>query len=312
MDKKVFCTIFTPTYNRKELIKRLYDSLCSQEEKNFEWLVVDDGSTDNTEKLFEELCEKDNGFNIIYKKKENGGKHRAINYGLDYANGEVFAIVDSDDYLTSNAVLKIREYFEDIKTNNKNNIKFAGVVAQKCYENNNLVGTSFNGDFLDAKSNERRKYKITGDKFEIYYTNILKNNRFPEIENEKFMTEAIVWTRIAAKGYYLRWYKDNIYVCEYLEGGLTDSRERLIEDSPIGYAEYIKEQVKYGNITIKQKLGYYSFYYKIRKNKQKIFKIAKELDTNVLVIYIAYILRRVIEKMRRINGKRKKGKIKNI
>lgn len=302
MSKSVFCTICTPTYNRKELLERLYNSLCEQEDKDFEWLVIDDGSTDNTEEMLKEICEKQNHFKIIYKKKENGGKHRAINYGLDYANGVVFAIVDSDDYLTTNAVSKIREYFDDIANNNPNGKKFAGAVAQKCYENNKIVGTTFEGNVIDAKSTERRKYKIDGDKFEIYYTEILKQNRFPEIENEKFMTEAILWTRIASQGYYLRWYKDNIYVCEYLDGGLTDSRERLIENSPKGYALYIKEQVKYGEITLKQKLGYYSFYYKIRRKSKNMIEIAKELDTNIFIIYIAHIMRNLIEKVRHVNG----------
>ena len=304
MDKGIFCTICTPTYNRKQLIKKLYDSLCEQEDKDFEWLVIDDGSTDGTNEMFEELCEKGHEFNIIYIKKENGGKHRAINYGLDYANGKVFAIVDSDDYLTPDAVKKIKEYFEDISNNNQDGKKFAGVVAQKCYENNKNVGTTFKGNVIDAKSTERRKYKIDGDKFEIYYTEILKENRFPVVENEKFMTEAILWTRIAAQDYYLRWHNDNIYVCEYLEGGLTDSREKLIANSPKGYGMYIKEQVKYGDITLKQKLGYYSFYYKIRKNNKNIKDIAKELDTNIFIIYIAYIMRKLIESLRSKNGEK--------
>lgn len=304
MNKDVFCTICTPTYNRKELIKRLYDSLCKQENKDFEWLVIDDGSIDNTNELFEELCKKNNEFNIVYKNKENGGKHTAINYGLDYAKGKVFAIVDSDDYLKPNAVKKIKEYFEDLANNNSESKKFAGVVAQKCYENNKNVGTTFEGNVIDAKSTERKKYKIDGDKFEIYYTEILKENRFPVVENEKFMTEAILWNRIATQGYYLRWHNDNIYVCEYLEGGLTDSREKMIENSPKGYALYIKEQVKYGTITLKQKLGYYSFYYKIRRKNKNIKEISKELNTNIFIIYMAYIMRSLIERLRHINGEK--------
>lgn len=300
MENKVFCTVCTPTYNRKDLITKLYDSLCKQKNKDFEWLVIDDGSTDETDKLFKELAKKENGFNIVYKKKKNGGKHTAINYGLDFANGEVFAIVDSDDYLTSNAISKIKEYFEDIENNNKDNKKFVGVSAQRCYSNMKSIGTTFAGDYVDAKSNERRKYNITGDKFEIYYTKILKDNRFPEIKNEKFMTEAILWTRIANQGYYLRWYNDNLYVCEYLEGGLTDTREKLVEKSPVGYSMYIKEQVKYGDITFKQKLGHYSFYYKIRRKSKSIKEIAKELNTNIFIIYISYIIRNIIEKVRKI------------
>jgi len=302
MENKIFCTICTPTYNRKELLKRLYNSLCEQEDKDFEWLVIDDGSTDNTKELFDELCNEKAQINIKYMKTENGGKHRAINYALDYANGKVFAIVDSDDCLTKDAVKKIKEYFQDVATNNKNNKKFAGVVAQRCYNSKKAIGSTFKGQTIDAKSNERKKYKIDGDKFEIYYTEILKNNRFPEIENEKFMTEAILWTRIASQGYYLRWYQDKIYLCEYLEGGLTDNREKLIESSPIGYALYIKEQVKYGEISLKQKLGYYSFYYKIRKSKKNLKEISKEIDANMFLVSIAYTIRKLVEKARHLDG----------
>ena len=302
MENKVFCTIFTPTYNRKEKLEKLYDSLTAQEEKNFEWLIVDDGSTDNTEILIKEIAKKEKEFNIIYKKTENGGKHRAINYGLNYANGKVFAIVDSDDYLLPCAVRRIREYFEDIEKNKNGEIKFAGVAAQRGYNEEKSIGKTFDGKYIDAKSTERRKNNIEGDKFEIYYTQILRENRFPEIDGEKFMTEAIVWTRIAYKDYYLRWYNDIIYICEYLKGGLTDTREKLIEASPKGYALYIKEQVRYGNITLKQKLGYYSFYYKILRKHKKINEIANELETNSFVLYFSYLIRKIIEKLRNENG----------
>ena len=97
MNNKVFCTVFTPAYNRKELLYRLYESLVEQTSKDFEWVIIDDGSTDGTDDMIASI--KEDSFSIIYKKVENGGKHRAINRGLDIAEGEVFAIVDSDDYL---------------------------------------------------------------------------------------------------------------------------------------------------------------------------------------------------------------------
>lgn len=293
MKNHVFCTILTPTYNRMDLLKRLYASLCEQDNNDFEWLVIDDGSTDQTEKMIEDLKKKTEKFNIVYRKTENGGKHRAINYGVDYANGEVIAIVDSDDYLTPNAIQKIKEYFEDIAKQNK---KFAGVAAQKGYSTEEAVGTTSKINAIDAKNTERKKYGIEGDKFEIFYTEVLKNNKFPEIENEKFMTEALLWTRIANQGYYLRWYNDILYICEYLPGGLTDSREKLVEQSPLGYALFIKEQVKFGNISWKQKLGYYSFYYKIRRKTASLKDIAKELETNQMIIYLAFLIRKMLKR----------------
>ena len=100
-------TIFTPTYNRAYSLERLYKSLVTQSLKDFEWLVVDDGSTDNTEELINKFV-SDNKVKICYFKQENGGKHRAINRGAAMAQGDYFLIVDSDDYLTSDAVESIK------------------------------------------------------------------------------------------------------------------------------------------------------------------------------------------------------------
>lgn len=304
MNNNFLCTIFTLTYNRAYLLMRLYNSLREQKCKNFEWLIVDDGSTDNTEEVIKSFQEKsDNGFDIVYIKTKNGGKHRAINKGLDYAQGEVFAIVDSDDFLTADAVEKINIYFEEISNKNVKK-KMAGIAMQKGYNNDRAVGNTFKGQKIDAKTTERRKYHIEGDKFEIFYTEVLKNNMFPEIENEKFMTEAIVWTRIARAGYYLRWYNDIVYICEYQPNGLTDNREKLIKNSPKGYALYIKEQVEFGNISIKQKLGYYSFYYNVMKEEKNIREIANELNTNALIIKVSIILRRILRRNKVANEKK--------
>ena len=97
-------TIFTPTYNRRQLIDNLYQSLLAQSNKSFEWLVVDDGSTDDSEEYFSKLLSKPQPFTIRYIKQENGGKHRAINRGVQNANGELFFIVDSDDTLLPNTI----------------------------------------------------------------------------------------------------------------------------------------------------------------------------------------------------------------
>ena len=100
-------TVFTPTYNRGYIIDNLFQSLKRQSYTDFEWIVIDDGSDDDTENMFQKFQSVDNGFPIIYKKVNNGGKHRAINTGLNLAKGELFFIVDSDDYLTDSALERI-------------------------------------------------------------------------------------------------------------------------------------------------------------------------------------------------------------
>lgn len=295
---EIFCTVFTPAYNRSELMLRLYESLCMQQVKNFEWVIVDDGSTDKTEEIFAQLTDPE--FRIIYKKVSNGGKHRAINHGLSIASGKVFAIVDSDDYLTSDATRRIEEYFSSIEFENK---KFAGVAAQKCYNHLDAVGTTFKGEFVDATSLERSRYNINGDKFEIFYTDVLKANPFPEIDGEKFLSEAVVWNRIAAQGYCIRWYNDKLYICDYLEGGLTDGREKCFEKSPKGYLLYINELVKFGALSFKQKMGHYSLYYKIRRKYSTLKRTAAELGISTVLLWIMYCLRVIIDSVRKSRRK---------
>ena len=97
-------TVFTPTYNRSYIIERLYHSLKRQTFRDFEWIVIDDGSTDDTELRFTQIQNDSNDFPIHYIKTANGGKHRAINKGVTRASGELFYIVDSDDFLPDDAL----------------------------------------------------------------------------------------------------------------------------------------------------------------------------------------------------------------
>jgi len=297
--ENVFCTVFTPAYNRRDLMMRLYESLCVQYAKNFEWVIVDDGSTDGTEEVFSTLAS--DTFNIVYKKVENGGKHRAINKGLELASGKVFAIVDSDDWLPPDATKKIEKYFHEIEEEEK---KFAGIALKKADGDTEIsVGTTFQGESVDATVLERKKYNINGDKFEVFYTEVLRNYPFPSFPDEKFMSEAVVWNRIAADGYMLRWYNDNAYFCNYLEGGLTDSHERCLENSPQGYLLYIKELVKWNVLSFKQKMGHFSLYRKIRRKKDGWRVTAKELDTSVLLLWFMYYVRIIIDEIRNLRSK---------
>lgn len=218
-----FITIFTPTYNRRQLIERLYQSLLQQTQKKFEWLVVDDGSTDDTENYFNQLLSKQQSFSIRYIKQENGGKHRAINRGVKNAKGELFFIVDSDDYLTENAVEKINQWVKTLDDSHK----WAGIAGLRGQTKNRVLGQhNSSSKFIDAKNNERRKCKLLGDKAEIYFTDVLKKYPFPEISGENFISEELVWNAIARDGYYLRWFNEIIYICDYLEGGLTKNNTK--------------------------------------------------------------------------------------
>lgn len=230
-------TVFTPTYNRAYIIHNLYRSLQRQTDKNFEWIVIDDGSSDDTEMLFQKWTTEKNEFSIIYYKIENGGKHRAINKAVYMASAEAFFIVDSDDYLVDNAVEKIIKWFEPIY----HICEYAGVSGLKGYEREKPVGGwgTFIGEYVDATNLERIQYGLLKDKAEVYKTSVLKKYPFPEFEGENFLTEGIVWNQIAMDGYKIRWFKEVIYICDYLEDGLTKCGYKRYILNPKGYMAYL-------------------------------------------------------------------------
>lgn len=239
-------TIFTPTYNRADLLPRLFASLCTQTCKEFEWLIIDDGSTDNTNEVVKGF-EAD--FPIRYKKKPNGGKHTAINLGTKLAEGELFFIADSDDYLPCDAVENVLKAWRGVEQK----VHFGGVCGLDGYEGGKIVGSGLPQDIMDATYTDiRSRYGVTGDMKEVYKTSVMREFPFPEIEGECFCPEALIWNRIAKK-YPLRYFNKIIYMADYQEGGITAGITRARMKSPIAtmmtYAEWFEMDIPF-----KQKL----------------------------------------------------------
>ena len=223
-------TVFTSTYNRRYTLERLYESLRGQTVKPIEWIIVDDGSSDDTYQLIFPWIETEIDFEIIYLRVKNGGKHRAINKACDLARGDLFCIVDSDDYLTNDAIEKIITWEQSIQ----GKPGYAGVAGNKGFSDHQLIGRTFESKYVDATSLEREKYQIEGDKAEVFYTSVLKKYKFPEIQGENFITESVVWFHIASDGLKIRWFNDIIYIANYLEDGLTKNGDQLIQKNPKG------------------------------------------------------------------------------
>ena len=238
-------TIFTPLYNRETLIRRLYDSLRCQTNQEFEWIIVDDGSTDKSYHIIEGFLEDNNNFSIRLYKQNNSGKHVAINKGINSAKGDLFFIVDSDDYLPNDAVEKIYEQFKNLNSSEK----IAGISAVRAYNSDKIVGTSFSAklDYIDISNLERKKYGIIGDRAEIYYTSVLKEYMFPVFKDENFISEATVWNKIAHDGYKLRFVNDVVYFCEYLENGLSKNIQEVFLKNWKGYSYYVNQEILYRN-----------------------------------------------------------------
>ena len=277
-------TVFTPTYNRGYTLENLFNSLLVQTNKNFEWLIVDDGSTDNTEDLVNRFKDV-SSFKIRYIKKKNGGKHTAINCGVNLAEGFLFFIVDSDDQLTKDAIEKLYKWEQSLEKKKD----FAGISGNKGDVLGNLLGSTFKGNYIDATNIERRENNILGDKAEAYYTSVLKKFPFPEIEGENFMTEAIVWDKIAASGLKIRWFNGIIYIVEQREDGLIAQGNSRYANNPKGYAMYVMQCDNIFHLNWKDKLysGYY--YYDVVKSKVSIFRAAKLLKRNSIIFLLFWI-----------------------
>lgn len=263
-------TVFTPIYNRASLITRVYDSLISQANYDFEWLIVDDGSTDNTREVVEEINSKHTApFAIRYIYKKNGGKHTAVNVGVQEARGELFFILDSDDYLPSDALKIVAEEYAKVK----NDASIGGVAGLDRFADYHIVGNGLPCDSIDCNAmNIRYKHHVTGDMKEVFRTEVLKEFPFPEIEGERFCPEQLVWFRIAQK-YKLHYFNKPIYIAEYQEGGITAGITRARMNSPIAtmmcYAELNGYDVPFKQ-KIKAAINYWRFAFCAKNRDVKI------------------------------------------
>ena len=278
-------TVFTPTYNRGYILPVLYQSLQKQTFHSFEWVIIDDGSMDNTQDIVNTWKLENNFFNIVYVKTENGGKHRAINHGVKLAKGRLFFIVDSDDHLIDTALERIVYWERTIKEKSK----FAGVCGNRMYFNGNLIGRTFCGQTIDCKMHERKKYGIDGDKAEAFYTDILRNYPFPAFENETYLSLSVVWNRISADGYKLRFFNENIYFTEYRDDGLTRNIQKKLQGSLNGTLLYLKENF-FLQCSLVDRIKVGSQYIFFGRKKRKNFIIMKkELDCSIFQFFFLVI-----------------------
>lgn len=283
-------TVFTPTYNRGYLLNRLYQSLCRQNYKEFEWIIVDDGSLDDTSSIVNIIQDKHpcGDFSILYYKKENGGKHTAVNTGVQKAHGDLFFIADSDDILPPNALQTVAEVWEQTKYNNS----IGGICGfDGDINDGSIIGTGFPKEvhllnielsnhisigYIDATTRDVRfKLKVDGDMKEVFRTSVLREFPFPEIKGERFFPEVLVWNRIASK-YKLRHINKIIYLVEYQQDGITSAITKSRMNSPIASTMTYAEMLDY-NISLKWKIrsaiNYWRFKYCITNKSLKAPKV---------------------------------------
>ena len=214
-------TIITPSFNRARNLPALYQSLLAQTSKDFDWLIIDDGSQDNTKEIVDGFS-KEKRVPIRYIYKENGGKHSALNIAFKEVNSELLFIVDSDDVLTSDAVETILKDWSSVRDKN-----LCGISYLRGYNETEVIGDVHPQDHaIDNFINLRYNKGISGDKAEVWRTECLRDFQFPEYSCEHFISESVAWIYLAKKWDMLMVNKI-VYITEYLEGGLSMTGRKL-------------------------------------------------------------------------------------
>ena len=242
-------TVFTPTYNRAYILGDLYHSLQRQTCMDFEWLIVDDGSADDTKALVASWQGEKNPFPIRYVYQENGGKCRAINRGLKEADGRLFFTVDSDDYLTDDAIEKVIRWEGELPRDGH----FCGYVGNRGITPTQTPNRLFPGGYLDGTALDRYD-QVDGERAFVFYTEIHRKYLYPEFPGEKFLTEAVTWDLMAHDGYKMRFYNDIIWIWEYKDDGLTRAGYRVFLENPQGTGLFFRQKAEFLHYSLWNKL----------------------------------------------------------
>jgi len=220
-------SIITPLYNRETEIQNVFNSLVNQSCHNFEWIVIDDGSSDNSYKIVEKM--KTDLFCIKLFHKNNGGKHTALNYSYQHLCGKYCVILDSDDYLLPGAVSTIIDEWEKYESNNT----VACISFCRGVDEFSPFNIALDTDRPIHPFQTKLKQVISSDRFESFKTEILINYKFPEFEGEKFIAESSVWDRLGHDYNYV-FINKVLYIGEYLNTGLTKNIRYLRMANPRG------------------------------------------------------------------------------
>ena len=249
-------TVFTATYNRRHTLLRLFESLDTQTLRDFEWVVVDDGSTDETGELMREL-EQRASFPLRYYYQSNGGKHVASNLAVDLAEGELFATLDSDDVLAPRALERLAKHWGEIPEGQRK--EFSGVNCLCATEDGAIIGDSFpagssSAGVLDSDPIAMMRFRLAGDKWGFHRTDIMRQFRFPEFAGETYIPDGLLWQRIGSQ-YRIRYVNEPLRILYFDEQDCMSKRNvELRSRNPRGSQLLYLEQSRYApTVALKSK-----------------------------------------------------------
>ena len=239
-------TIFTPTYNRAYTLPRLYHSLLKQDTSIFEWLIVDDGSTDNTRQVVEGWI-KEGKVDIRYIYQQNAGKMQAHNRGVEESRTDLFLCCDSDDWMADNSVKAAVDFWLNHTTgdNAKELPPLCGMISPKELKNSgydSMATMPKNLNYTTLDGLYKLGYK--GETALMFITDVIRHYPFPKIEGEKFITEKYIYNQLDRK-YQLLVYPEYYNICEYQEDGYTSNAKKNALKNPLGCALYLKQDIEF-------------------------------------------------------------------
>ena len=243
-------TVFTPTYNRVYCLHNLYESLKEQTNKDFVWLIIDDGSTDGTFNMVKGF--KEEGIiNIQYYIQENSGKHAAHNRAVELCETELFVCVDSDDRLTKDAVAIIYKRYDE-----NNNRKILGLYLRKAtLDMTNIALPYPDGLHEVGICDLYHKWKYSGDTVIVLVSSMIKEYSFPVYPEERFVSEVVFYNQLNDLAPMVLC-EDKIYLCEYMPDGYTQNTDKLMIKNPMGTATMCLSEAYYGSDIIYKAKNY--------------------------------------------------------
>lgn len=283
-------SIITTVFNREKELLRLYNSLIKQKQHNFEWIIVDDGSTDNTIGKLKYYLNNYCKFETKIIEKQNEGKHIALNKALEIVNSDVTVIIDSDDVALPNMIQKINNAWEKNDRLKDNNL--AAITFERQDFSGNVLRKIPDKEKRMNIEQYREKNNFVGDYAETFKTSILKKYKFPKFENENFLSEAYIWSDLNKKydGIFI---DDGLYMAEYQKDGLTSKAHKIEWSNPKGTLAVCEKTMPHcikNFLDIKKLVKYIIFSYRNHKSINTILRKSNSKFWTTLLLFPSYCL----------------------